>query len=170
MSDRRRTLVIDTSVLINFLVIDRVDLLAALPGTSCVITDHVRGEVTDDHPEQVALLLDAVERGLIETIRVDDPDELRTFADLETSGLGSGERSAFAAARHRRYNVAIDDRRAIRIAAQELGEVVVLRTEDLVREMIAMRIVSTAEADAIKDRWETLHRFKLSFRSFGDAP
>jgi len=44
------------------------------------------------------------------------------------------------------------------------------QTEDLVREMLATRIVSTAEADAIKDRWETLHRFKLSFRSFGDAP
>jgi len=44
------------------------------------------------------------------------------------------------------------------------------QTEDLVREMLAAGIVSTAEADAIKDRWATLYRFKLPFRSFGDAP
>jgi predicted nucleic acid-binding protein len=168
MSDPSRTLVIDTSVLINFIVVERLDLLTALPGTVCVVTDHVRGEITDDYPGQVALLLNAIEQGSIKLLRVDSPEELQTFADLEASGLGAGERSAFAAARHRGCVVAIDDRRAIRIASRSLGDFSIVRTEDIVRESITAGIVSVAEADAFKHRWEALHRFRLPFESFGD--
>lgn len=35
----------DTSVLINFLVLDRTELLARLPNHRFVVTDHVRAEV-----------------------------------------------------------------------------------------------------------------------------
>lgn len=170
MSDPSRTLVIDTSVLINFIVVERLDLLAALPGTVCVVTDHVRGEVTDDYPEQVDLLFDALERGFLAILRVDSVEELQTFAALESTGLGAGERSAFAAALHRLYMVAIDDRRAIKIASQTLECISIIRTETIVRELIAGGIVSVAEADSIKDRWESRNRFKLPFASFGDPP
>ena len=168
MSDPNTTIVIDTSVLINFIGVKRLDLLATLPGTACIVTDHVRDEISDDYPEQVVLFLDALKRGLIELLRVDSPEELQTFANLASSGLGAGERSAFAAAFHRKFTVAIDDRRAIRIASQTLGHIPIVRTEDIVRTLIAAGAVSVMEADALKLSWETHHRFTLPFKSFGD--
>lgn len=168
MSDPTRTIVFDTCVLINFIHVERLDLLAALPGTACVVTDHVRGEITDDYPEQVALFLDATERGLIELLRVDAPEELQMFADLECSGLGIGERSAFVAGFHRGFTVAIDDRRAIRIVSRALGTMPIVGTEGIMRRLIAAGSISVMEADALKLRWETDHKFTLSFKSFGD--
>ena len=43
---------IDTSVLINFLKIDGVDLLARHPHYQFIVTDHVAGELKDYYPEQ----------------------------------------------------------------------------------------------------------------------
>jgi hypothetical protein len=47
MSNARRTAVLlDTSVLINFLAVDRVDLLGHHPRYRFLVTEHVRKEVT----------------------------------------------------------------------------------------------------------------------------
>ncbi len=62
--------VIDTSVLINFLVIHRLDLLVGHPGFRFVVTDHVREEITEHYPEQMAQLEDAIDTGKITEIRV----------------------------------------------------------------------------------------------------
>ena len=42
--DARTPALIDTSVLLNFLAIDRVDLLARHPRHRFVVTDHVHGQ------------------------------------------------------------------------------------------------------------------------------
>ena len=39
----------DTSVLINFLVLDKVGLLPRLPNKKFVVTDHVRAEITEHY-------------------------------------------------------------------------------------------------------------------------
>ena len=49
----RAIVVADTSVLINFLRIDRMDLIAAHPA-SFIATDHVAAEIADTYPEQQA--------------------------------------------------------------------------------------------------------------------
>jgi hypothetical protein len=170
MSDVHRTLVVDTSVLLNFIAVGRLDLLAALPGTTTVVTDHVRDEITDDHPDQIAIFDSAVYDSLFSPIRVDKPDELITFARLESSGLGTGERSAIATAFHRGFVVGLDDRRAIAILSRIFGNIRVLRTQDIVRELIHARVLTVTEADAMKHRWQEFHRFTLPFESFGDPP
>ena len=52
---RSATIVADTSVLINFLRIDRVDLFAD-HSHAFVVTSHVAAEVTDHYPGQKQLL------------------------------------------------------------------------------------------------------------------
>jgi predicted nucleic acid-binding protein len=47
----KKILITDTSVLINFLNINRLDLLIAYPG-KFLITEHVIEEITIDFPEQ----------------------------------------------------------------------------------------------------------------------
>ncbi len=52
-TDAPSDVVTDTSTLINFLRIGRVDLLAGLTSYRFVITDHVRAEVRASYPDQL---------------------------------------------------------------------------------------------------------------------
>jgi predicted nucleic acid-binding protein len=114
-SDPRRKAVIDTSVLINFLVIDRADLLVNHPDYCFVLTDHVRDEVTSFYSEQYGRLQCLLDQNAFEQIRVDSPDELEIFGSLiANKRLGTGESAAIAAAIYRGWVLAIDDVRATR--------------------------------------------------------
>jgi hypothetical protein len=104
----------DTSVLINFLVLDRAELLTHLPNHRFVVTDHVRAEVTDHFPDQLRRLESAFAAGILEEIRVTDLQEVQLFAQFTATGLGVGECSAIAVASHRNLSLAIDDKRAVK--------------------------------------------------------
>lgn len=47
-TDGRSAAIVDTSVLVNFLAIDRADLLASHPDVRFVVADMVRDEVVKD--------------------------------------------------------------------------------------------------------------------------
>ena len=49
-------IILDTSTLINYLRIGRVDLLAGLSAYRFIVTDHVRHEVTVIYPAQLSNL------------------------------------------------------------------------------------------------------------------
>ena len=84
----------DTSVLINFLVLDRVELLARLPTHRFVVTDHVRAEITQHYSDQLQRLEQAFSAGILEEISVSDLAEVQIFAGLTAHGLGVGEADA----------------------------------------------------------------------------
>lgn len=168
----RAIVVADTSVLINFLRIDRMDLIAAHPA-SFIATDHVAAEIADTYPEQQTRYAAALNAAQITEQRIDDPAELEMFLRLAAKGrLGAGERAAIAVALNRDCALAIDDSRAITRALQEatLGENVlsILRTQDIVVELIRKGVASVEAADAIHVDWATNHRFKLNIASFQD--
>ncbi|MDY0041937.1 MAG: hypothetical protein RBS57_16615, partial [Desulforhabdus sp.] len=109
---RQSIIVSDTSVLINFLRIDRMDLFAH-HSHDFIVTDHVAGEITDHYSEQQARFASALENDTIRQISVNDPEALVLFGTLSASGrLGAGECSAIALAVHNGYILAIEDRRA----------------------------------------------------------
>lgn len=158
----------DTSVLINFLVLDRAELLARLPDHRFVVTDHVRAEVTAHYQEQLQRLEEAFAAGTLQEIQVTDLEEVRLFAQLTATGLGVGECSAVAVAAHRKLSLAIDDKRAIKkVKALRLG-LSILSTESLVVSLIQHGVLSIAEADDMKDAWQRDHRFRLAFDSFAE--
>lgn len=156
----------DTSVLINFLVLDRTELLARLPNHRFVVTDHVRAEVTDHFPDQLQRLESAFVAGTLEEIRVTDLQEVQFFAQFTATGLGIGESSAFAVAAHRQLAVAIDDKRAAKKLNNAGLNLTILSTESIVILLIQNSVLSIAEADAMKQDWEINHRFRLTFASF----
>ena len=113
--------VADTSVLINFLRIDRMDLIGRHP-KRFLATDHVGAEITSSYPEQQERYQAAVASGLLDTCSVVDPEEVALFLKLGPGQqLGAGECSAIAVAIRRRYPIAIDDNRAIKRAIREVG-------------------------------------------------
>jgi predicted nucleic acid-binding protein len=168
----RPIIVADTSVLINFLRIDRMDLIAAHPA-SFIATDHVAAEIVDAHPEQQARYAAARNAALITEQRIDDLAELELFLRLGAKGrLGVGERSALAVALNRKCTLAIDDSRAIQRAIDEAGiggnPLLIMRTQGIVVELIRKGIISVEAADAILVDWATNHCFKLKIASFQD--
>ena len=158
----------DASVLINFLVLDRVGLLSRLASVHFVVTEHVRAEIREHFPEQLQRLNVAFEAGVIEEISVTDIVEVALFADLTSKGLGVGECSAIAVAVNRKLKIAIDDKRALKKVARLGYNLEVLGTEQLVVRLIAECILTISEADQMKDDWEQNYRFKLSIASFAE--
>ena len=156
----------DTSVLINFLVLDRAGLLAGVPTHRFVVTDHVRAEITAHYHEQLQRLEQAFTAQILEEITVTDLAEVQPFADLTAKGLGIGECSAIAVAVHRQLTLAIDDKRAIKKVASLGPKVPILTTESLMVLLIQQGALSVDEADAMRLEWENNHRFRLTFSSF----
>jgi predicted nucleic acid-binding protein len=162
--------VVDTSVLINFLKIDRMDLLGRYPGRF-LATDHVALEIEDD--EQQVRYEAAVTAGYIETCVVTDPEELALYMRLGPGRrLGSGECSAIAVAIKRCYPIAIDDNKAVKRAIHEAGlaahNLEIKRTPDVIIALIHAGILTVAEADNIKDLWAQRFRFRIKASSFKD--
>lgn len=162
----------DTSVLINFLKIDRMDLIGRYQARF-LATDHVESEISDDYPEQKAGYHAAVAASLLDMCPLNDPAELALFGRLGPGvRLGAGECSAIAVALTRRYAIAIDDARAIKLARREAeligASLAVMRTQDIMVAMIRASVLTVDEADQIKSDWEQNHRFRLKARSFRD--
>ncbi|ABA05216.1 conserved hypothetical protein [Nitrobacter winogradskyi Nb-255] len=163
----------DTSVLVNFLRVDRMDLIGAHPNPF-IVTDHVAEEITSSYPQQQACFQAALTVGYVAQHRIDDPAELDMFARLSAKGrLGAGERSAISVALNRGYSLAMDDSRAIRRAVQEAGMIgtalTIIRTQDLMVQLIQAGLITVGAADVILNDWSKNHRFKLKIGSFSEV-
>lgn len=159
--------VLDTSVLINFLAVDRMDLLSRHPGYRFLVTEHVRGEVTAHYGEQVERLDAALTTNALEETRVEAVEELALFAQLtQNRRLGLGECAAIAAAVHRGHVLAIDDKVARRAALALSPSLSVIDTQAVMVSLIRAGVLSVEEADTIKTDWERNHSFALRITSF----
>lgn len=149
-----------------------MDLIGAHPA-SFIVTDHVAAEIVDAYPHQQARYAAALRAEQLSEQRVDDPAELRLFLRLAQRGrLGAGERSAISVALNRKCALAIDDSRAILRAIGEAGiagnPLLILRTQDIVVELIRRDVISIQTADQMLEDWAANHRFKLKIASFQD--
>jgi len=168
-TDGRSDAVIDSSTLVNFLKINRVDLLASHPDYRFIVVDAVRAEIRKHYSAQVTRLEAAFAAGQLLT---DQPaadtsmDELTAFAAMESIKIGTGERAAIAAARARGLPLAMDDERAWKRAGAGLARV---DTVSVMVVLIKAGIIDVAAADVIKTEWEAHHKFiKRHFSSFAD--
>jgi predicted nucleic acid-binding protein len=156
----------DSSVLINFLRIDRLDLFAKCP-CPFYITDHVREEILASFQSQKASLETGIKQEILQVISAQSEEELALFTTLKKDNqLGSGECAAIAAASHRGYGLAIDDAQAIKKASGLLLPSSIFRTQDLVLLMIQEGCLAIEEADRLIEMWATKHRFKLKIQTF----
>lgn len=167
--DDRDIIVVDANILINFLRIDRIDLLTVHP-FDFKITDHVLDEVT--YSKQRDLLKRSISEGAFIQVSLTLARELEIFARLTSCGnLGIGECSAIAYAIYNRHKLAIDDRLATRtaknIAEESEVRLETLSTQDIMLSLINEGILGILEADKIKDDWASNHRFRLPFDRFG---
>ncbi len=156
------TVSVDASTLINFLVVDRVDLLGSLTEFDFCVPAEVVGEILDE--TQRARLDAALETGHLAEVRLASPRELATYGQLRHR-LGRGESASLALAFHRELLLACDDRKAVRIADELLGPDRVLNTPGLLLLAIAEGHLSIDDADQAKAMLEK-KRFTMAFDSF----
>jgi predicted nucleic acid-binding protein len=159
--------IIDTSTLINFLAVDRLDLLTENPRFRFIVTEHARAEVTDHYPDQLIRLQTALDAGTIQECPVVAIDELRLFSQLAaTRQLGPGECATIAAAGRPDHALAIDDKLAQKKARNHFPDLVILTTSQIMVELIRDKRITVADADAIKESWAAHCRFVLKIGSF----
>lgn len=166
-SGSRLVAVLDTSVLVNFLVVDRMDLLTAHPVYRFALTTHVRGEVTDYYPGQLARFVAALAGGGFDEVAVEATNP--HFVQLTQSRrLGVGEAAAIAHAIEMSVPLAIDDKTARNAALTTHPAIVFENTETLTVLAIRNGQLDVATADGMKEDWERRFRFKLLFASFAE--
>ena len=83
--------------------------------------------------------------------------------------MGTGECAAIACAIANNYAIAIDDRAAANQARRMRADLIVLGSQDIMVHLIQSGEIDVADADEIKNLWETQHRFRLPIATFGDV-
>ena len=159
-------IVLDTSILLNFVKIGRVELLGQL-GTSVVLLDQIFDEVR--RPEQEKVVEDAVAAGTLDLQSVRNPVEVALFTELRAGGrLGAGECAVLAVALTRDWVAGLQDRRARTEGQGRCENLALCQTEDLVLTLIKAGYLTIEEADEFLVEWAAKHRFRSRLTSFRD--
>ncbi|WP_419939194.1 hypothetical protein [Candidatus Palauibacter sp.] len=157
---------VDASVLINFLILERCDLLGRLPKHRFMVLARVHEEVT--RSKQREILSQAIAAGFVRPAPSPHPAELLLSVGHERI-MGRGEAACLAAAEYRRWLFACDERRRVRrIAVERVGEGRILTTAGILVRAIRSEIITVPEADALKAALER-SRFRMDFESFSDC-
>jgi len=164
-AEGRLLVVADASFLINFLAVDRMDILGKFPGLRFHLVNHVRAEVRDD--EQRARLGAALDGGLITEIEITDHAELRLYDEFRRF-LGDGESASLALAVNRRWVVAADEKRRFRRELfARLGEDYLLNTLGALLTAIRKGVITVADAETLRRRLRE-NRFAMEPTPFDD--
>jgi predicted nucleic acid-binding protein len=151
--------VADTSFLVNFLAINRMDILAGLRAYAFRVPNHVVIEV--EYEDQKERLHAALAGGLLSEIEITDLSEIALYAELRDF-LGDGESACLAVAATRRWVIATDEKRRLRREIFErLGEGYLLDTPGALVAALRAGILTAPEAEAIRQELAQ-HRFVMT--------
>lgn len=165
-SSSPKIIITDTSVLINYLNVDKIELLRKLRDVF-LITEHVINEVSQHYQSQYKRLQSAIKNQLLNIINVDQPEELELFTKLVSEKrLGTGECSAIACAINRNYPLAIDDVQARKQAIKLAPNLQILTTQDILVELVVRKIITIDDAEEIKNELHHKYRFAMKIDLF----
>jgi predicted nucleic acid-binding protein len=135
----------DSSVLINFCAVRRLDLLVATCSPPRYVLADVLEELEPECRHQVDELL---ARNDLAVATLHGRDELERWATY-TQRLDPGEAATLAAAVARGWSIAIDERAARRIAANDIGTDRITGTVGILRAAVAHDHVTIDEGDGL---------------------
>ena len=154
---------VDTCVLVNFAIVERIDLIVQIKEFIFHVPQEVVGEVTVAAQRQ--LLDEVLARGGLKKTELRDVPELARFAEY-SQRFGRGESACLAIAACRGWVFATDESKDKRLKKEiEASKVQIINTPGLLLKAIQNSVLSVSEADAIKAVLEQ-NRFKMDFGSF----
>lgn len=143
-----RDVATDTSLLLNFLRIDRTNMLGSLPGFRFHVVNHVVREVTQD--PHAACLQAALEHAHVVEFELTDLGAIADYNVLRLN-LGDGEAATIAAAGHLQWVVGIDEKgRARREAAARVGTQNLINTAGILVHAVRGGLLTLDEAEQIR--------------------
>ena len=143
-----RDVATDTSLLVNFLRIDRMDILGVLPGFRFCVLNHVIGEVTQE--PHAARLQAALAEGHVVEFELTDLGAIADYDELRQN-LGDGESATIAAGAHEQWVIGMDEKsRAKREAIARVGEHNLLNTPGVLVHAVHVEVLTLAEAEQIR--------------------
>lgn len=166
MSTDEPLIVLDTSVLVNYAHVDRLDLVAGCYAEARVV-EQVQTEL--QRANQREALIRALNSGLVTPCEVTDPNDVAdAFRIVYDERRGRGESFSFVYARAHGCILAIDDKRAVNLFFRKHPALVTATSKDLMLRAISRKLITVPAADDIKIIWEQECRYRLLFDSFGD--
>ena len=163
--DGRLLVVADASFLINFLVLDRMDILGGLSLFRFHVVNHVSAEI--QYEEQRRRLRVATESGVVREIEITEPGEILRYDEFRRF-LGDGESASLAVAVSRRWVIAADEKgRFRRELFARLGENYLLDTAGALVTAIRAGAITTAQAEIVRARLRE-NRFEMDPRPFDE--
>ena len=151
--------VLDTSVIINYAIVNRLHLLLIVIDEIVFVPDVTR-EVTREH-QRIALDSMMLESQCL-FVSVDNLS-LEAIALASRTGLGRGECFAYHHARENNCYLASDDRRAIRIFAHIGENVPIITSVDILKLVLQEKVIDDVEAAEIVADWSSTYRFRVSW-------
>lgn len=146
--DADRAVATDTSLLLNFLRIDRTDILGALPGFRFHVLNHVVNEVTKE--PHASRLEEALREAHVIEFELTDLDAIADYNALRVS-LGDGEAATIAAGAHLQWIIGIDEKgRAKLEAIARVGEQNVLNTPGILVHAVRAELLTLEEAEQVR--------------------
>ena len=164
-AEGRLLVVADSSFLINFLAVDRMDILGRLPQFQFHVVNHVVAEIR--YESQHARLQAATEGGGVTEIEITDPTEILLYDEFRRY-LGDGEAASLAVAVSRRWVIAADEKgRFRRELFSRLGEDYLLDTLGALLTAIRADVITVAHAEALRTELQA-HRFQMDSTPFDE--
>jgi hypothetical protein len=162
-----RGLLLDACCLINLFASRRIEaILSQLPASFhiadavmaealFILPDPAQGEI-EPQPVSAETLISA---GLVARVRPETESELAAYVDF-ASVLDDGEAMTCALASLHGYDIATDERKAIRVLRERAPHVAVHTTPALIRTWIELAKVDRATAALVVSNIETRGRFR----------
>jgi predicted nucleic acid-binding protein len=160
---KRTVVVVDASVLINLIHVNRLDLCGRLLTFEFVVPDHVRAEVAV--PDQRLALDRAVDRGVARIASITETADTTLFSEL-TVRLGRGEAACLVLALRNGWSIAADEKgRFRREALARIGKDRLLGTVDIYIAALRAGLLTVEQADVDRGILAGRH-FRMPFGSF----
>jgi predicted nucleic acid-binding protein len=159
--DGRLLVVADSSFLINFLALDRLDILAALQQFRFHLLDHVVAEIR--HDDQRSRLEVGIQGRVLEPLEIEDLDEVRLYDEFRQI-LGDGEAACLAVAVRRRWLLAGDEKgRFQRELFSRLGAKYLLNTLGALVMAVRAGVLTIEQAERLREELRK-RRFETGLR------
>jgi predicted nucleic acid-binding protein len=160
-----RLVLVDANVLLNFALVDRLDLLGALSDLDFRAPEEVMAEILKQPAR--SRVEASILSGHVGETSLTDVAELVLFSELRQI-MGMGEAACLALAASQRAWIASDEKRVFRKEAEaRLGPGSILNTPGLLLLGIRRGLLTVEEADGLKTALEA-KKFRMKFGSFRD--
>ncbi len=147
-SSTDRDVATDTSLLLNFLRIDRTEILGALRGFRFHIINHVVNEVRQE--AHAARLNAALTRGYVAEFALTDLVAIVDYNKLRLN-LGDGEAATIAAGARLRWVIGLDEKgRARREAVARVGRENLINTVGVLLHAVRTGLLTLDQAERIR--------------------